>query len=330
MAWAWASLAVGAATIPFLAGFTGSRVFYVRDLSMLFWGRYLWLRHELLSGSFPLWDPYVGAGQSAVADALHQLFLLPALAVRLIGSDRIGFNLWIATPFPLAALGAWLFFRRRFTADAAALGAIAFSLSGPILSTGNFPNLSWSAAAIPWALWAVDRVATAATPRHLAALAVVTALQAFAGEPVTLLATLVVSLAFAAIVSPPAAAPIAQRLRLVASVAFGLGLGLSVAAIQLVPLGRAAAASERFATIAKDSWSLHPLALVEMVSLHLFGNYFTSQSLAATPWLPLLNSGREPLLFSIYFGVPLLAMALFGVVSGGSCRWALFCFEVRP
>jgi len=73
-----ASLAVCAATIPFLPGLAGSRVFYVRDLTIFFWGRYLWLRHELLSGSFPLWDPYVGAGQSAVADALHQLFLLPA------------------------------------------------------------------------------------------------------------------------------------------------------------------------------------------------------------------------------------------------------------
>ena len=166
-AWAWASLAVCAATIPFLPGLTGSRVFYLRDLSMFFWGRYLWLRHELLSGHFPLWDPYVGAGQSAVADALHQLFLLPALAVRLIGSDVVGFNLWVATPFPLAALGAWLFFRRRFAADASALGAIAFSLSGPIVSTGNFPNLSWSVAAIPWVLWAIDRVTDGGRPRDI-------------------------------------------------------------------------------------------------------------------------------------------------------------------
>jgi hypothetical protein len=322
--WAWASLAVCAATLPFLPGLTGSRVFYVRDLSMLFWGRYLWLRHELLSGSFPLWDPYMGAGQSAVADALHQLFLLPALAVRLIGSDVAGFNFWVAAPFPLAALGSWLFFRRRFTADASALGAIAFSLSGPIVSTGNFPNLSWSTAAIPWVLWAVDRVATAATPRHLAALAVVTALQAFAGEPVTLLATLVVGLAFAAVVSAAPAAPFAQRARTMASVALGLGLGLGVAAVQLIPLGRAAAMSERAGPIAKDFWSLHPLALLEMVSLHLFGDYFTSQSLAAAPWLPVLNSGREPFLFSIYFGLPLFSVALFGLAAGGPRRWAVF------
>jgi Bacterial membrane protein YfhO len=323
-AWAWASLAVSAATIPFLPGITGSRVFYIRDLSMVFWGRYLWLRHELLSGSFPLWDPYVGAGQSAVADALHQLFLLPALAVRLIGSDVLGFNLWVATPFPLAALGAWLFFRRRFGADASALGAIAFSLSGPIVSTGNFPNLSWSAAAIPWMLWAVDRVATTATPRHIAALALVTSCQAFAGEPVTLFATLVVALAFAAFVCLPPGVSFARQARLMASVAFGLGLGLAVAAVQLVPLGRAASMSERSVTVGKDFWSLHPLALVEIVSLHLYGDFFTSQNSGVTPWLAALNSGREPLLFSIYLGVPLLSVALFGFVRTGPRRWTVF------
>jgi hypothetical protein len=322
--WAWASLAVCAATIPFLPGLTGSRVFYTRDLSIFFWGRYLWLRHELLSGSFPLWDPYVGGGQSAAADALHQMFLLPALAVRLLGSDVVGFNLWVAVPFPLAALGAWLFFRRRFTAGASALGAIAFSVSGPIVSTGNFPNLSWSVAAIPWVLWAIDRATVAVSPRRIAALAVMTALQAFAGEPVTLLATLVVGLAFAAIVCPPPGAPFSRRARLVGSVGLGLGLGLAVAAVQLVPLGRAAALSERSVTTTKDFWSLHPLALVEMVSLHLFGDFFTSQSLAVVPWLQILNSGREPFMFSLYFGVPLLGIAVFGLVSGGPPRWTVF------
>ncbi len=322
--WLWAFLAVCAATIPFLTGLTGSRVFYVRDLSKFFWGRYLWLRHELLSGSFPLWDPYVGAGQSAVGDALHQLFLLPALAVRLIGSDVLGFNLWVAAPFPLGALGAWLFFRRRFAPDASAIGSIAFALSGPIVSTGNFPNLSWSAAAIPWMLWAVDRVSSVPGPRPVAVLAMVTALQAVAGEPVTLLATLVLGLAYAVLVQPSVVARPARQVRVTACVALGLGLGLCLAAIQLMPLARAAALSERSTAIARDFWSLHPLALVEMVSLHLFGDYFTIQSLSEAPWLPLLNSGREPLLFSIYFGVPLLVTAMYGLISGGPTRWGVF------
>src|SRR4029450_5443349 len=125
-AWLWAVAAVVLAALPLAPGFTGSRIFYIRDLSWYFWGRYLWLRRAWLGGEWPLWDPYVGGGQAAVADALHQMFLLPVLAIRLIGSEVLGFNLWIALPFPFAILGTWLFFRPRFSAAASALGAIAF------------------------------------------------------------------------------------------------------------------------------------------------------------------------------------------------------------
>lgn len=322
---AWVCIAVLAAIVPFAQGFTGARVFYIRDLSMFFWGRHIWLRRELLSGAFPLWDPYVGAGQSAVADALHQLFLLPALVVRLLGSEVFGFNLWVAVPFPLAALGAWLFFARRFSAHASALGAIAFSVSGPTLSTFNFPNMSWSVAAMPWVLWTADRAASRPTRRHVAALAAAVALQALAGEPVTLLATLVVTVTLLFVVTAEPAASVFERFRAAVVGALGIGLGLLVASVQLVPLARAAAQSERAGAIAKDFWSIHPVALLETVSLHLFGDYYTIQSLAFAPWMTALNTGRrEPFLLSIYIGVPLLALAAFGLASGRPRRWAVF------
>jgi hypothetical protein len=76
--------------------------------------------------------------------------------------------------------------------------------------------------------------------------------------------------------------------------------------------------------ITRDFWSLHPLALLETVSLHLYGDYYTSASLAVVPWMPLVNSGREPFFFSIYYGVPLLTLALFGLLAGGARRWTLF------
>lgn len=321
---AWASASVCVATMPFVPGLTGAGVFYVRDLSLFFWGRYVWLRRELWSGHFPLWNPYVGAGQSVAADALHQMFLPPALALRLIGSEVLGFNLWVAMPFPIGALGAWLFFARRFTMPAATLGALAFAVSGPIVATSNFPNMSWSVSAIPWVLWAVDRIATKPAPRRVAVLAVVVALQAAAGEPVTLLATLVTAGAFALLVSGEDWSTHRARIEHAAWLALGVGLGLGLAAIQLVPLASAAAQSERSTSILKKVWSLHPVALLETVSLHLFGDYFTAPTLAATPWLPALNSGREPFFFSIYFGVPLLALAMFGLVAGRPRRWTLF------
>ena len=54
--WIWPALALCVALIPFAPGLTNSRVFYIRDLSSYFWGRYLWLRHAWLGGEWPLWN----------------------------------------------------------------------------------------------------------------------------------------------------------------------------------------------------------------------------------------------------------------------------------
>ena len=322
--YSWLVVAICLAILPFAQGLTSSRIFYIRDLSLFFWGRFLWLRHTIFAGELPWWDPYIGAGQAAYEDALHQMFLLPVLLVRLIPSEVLAFNLWVSLPFPLAAAGAWGFLRRRFSAPAATLGAVACALAGPIVSTSNFPNMSWSVATLPWVLWTVDRLAARPTLGGAAAVALAVAFQAFAGEPVTLFSTLALSGAFAFVVSPIDPDPFGARVRRTWWVGVGLTLGVLLAAIQLVPMASAAALAERSGTIGKDLWSLHPLALLETVSHHLFGDYYATQSLVDVPWMPPLNSGREPFFFSIYFGVPLLALALFGFVSGATRRWTTF------
>src|SRR5207302_11177550 len=98
-------------------------------------------------------------GQSAIADALNQLLMPVTMAIRLLPSDIVSFNLWIALPLPLAALGMFLFLRRGLMSPvpAAGLGACAFALSGPMVSMLNTPNLSWSVALMPWVLAAADR-----------------------------------------------------------------------------------------------------------------------------------------------------------------------------
>jgi hypothetical protein len=321
----WALIAACMAALPFARGLTGARIFYIRDLSLYFWGRYLWLRRAWLSGQWPLWDPYVGGGQAAYSDALHQMFLLPAVAVRLIGSEVLGFNLWVALPFPLAALGAFLFFGRRFSSSAAALGAIALALCGPMVSTGNFPNMSWSVAMLPWVLWAADGVIEVPTARRVALLAVTVALQAFAGEPVTQFATLLLAFGHALLVGPADARHTWRNaVRHAAAVTAGAALGAALAAIQLIPMARAAAVAQRSEGIAPELWSLRPTALLETVWLHLFGNYFNTQSFADVPWMPLMFTGREPFFFSIYFGVPLLTLCVYGLAGGGPRRWRLF------
>jgi hypothetical protein len=56
----------------------------------------------------------------------------------------------------------------------------------------------------------------------------------------------------------------------------------------------------------------------------LYGDYYSSQSLASVPWMPLLNDGREPFFYSLYFGVPLLALSLFGLIAGKPRQWTVF------
>jgi hypothetical protein len=322
---AWALLAACVAALPFVRGLTGNRIFYIRDLSLYFWGRYLWLRHAWLSSQWPLWDPYVGGGQPAYSDALHQMFLLPAVAVRLIGNDVLGFNLWVALPFPLAAIGGFLFFGRRFSAAAAALAAIVLALCGPIVSTGNFPSMSWSVAMMPWVLWAADAVVSVPSVQRLAVLAVMIALQAFAGEPVTQFATLLLTCGYVMVVGAPNERHTWRAgIWNTAAVIAGAAIGATLAAIQLIPMAYAAVAAQRSEGITPEVWSLRPAALLETVWLHLFGNYYTSQSLAEVPWMPLMFTGREPFFFSIYFGVPLLALCVYGLAGSGPRRWRLF------
>src|SRR4051812_42599940 len=109
----WLLLSLVLATIPVAGVFTLSNVFYVRDLTMAFRSRFLLLRHSVFSGSFPLWDPYPAHGQAAANDALYQMFHLPSLPIRLLLPEVLAYNVWIALPIPLAALGMYVFLRRR-------------------------------------------------------------------------------------------------------------------------------------------------------------------------------------------------------------------------
>ena len=313
---AWWPLVVALLTIiPILGVFTTAKVFYVRDLTFFFWSRHLWFRHTVLSGALPLWDPYMAGGQSAVADALNQVFMPLTTLVRLLPSDVVSFNVWVALPVPLSGLGMYAFLRRRASPSASTLGACAFGLSGPIVSMLNAPNLSWSVAAMPWVMWAVDRLVVQVSVRRCGLLAVIIALQALAGEPVTLASTAVVALAYAA--------NHRHALRSVLWVAAAGAAGALLAAGQLGPTIASGIAAHRGAVASPDFWSLHPLGAIELVAPHLFGNYYDA-FLASMPWMSPLNSGREPFYYSIYVG-PLVLLLAAAATAAHPRRSLLWC-----
>lgn len=322
--WVWPALAIVAACIPFVHGASLTNIFYIRDLSMFFWPRHLWIHRSLMAGSLPLWDPYAAAGQPTFPDALNQLFLPPIMLLRALPVVP-GFNLLVAAPFPLAALGMWLFLRRHVSNPSAALGAIVFAASGPVVSTGNFPNLSWSVAWIPWIVWAADRDRAAPSGRRFALLTAMIVLQVFSGEPVTMAGTIALLVAYTVAWAEPTGS-LRARVRMVARFAGAASVAAVISAVQLVPMAIAANASPRGQMQTDNFWSVHPLWLVESVLPHVFGDTF-HQYHAQLPWIRPLNSGRDPFFYSIYVGVAVILLGVLGTF-GGPRRWRFFWLGV--
>jgi prepilin-type N-terminal cleavage/methylation domain-containing protein len=309
----WLAAVCLLAVTPVLGLFTRSKIFYIRDLSFFFWSRHLWLRHTLLSGTAPWWDPYVAGGQSAIVDALNQILMPITLAIRLLPSDVVSFNLWVALPLPFAAVGMFLFLEQtRKHGSSAALGAAVFTLAGVTVSMLNTPNLAWCVAGLPWVMWTTERLLDAPTVRRMAGLAVIYALQALTGEPVTGAATAVVGLTYAVAGPRPESGgrDSSGRRRLPGLIWVGVGIGVGglLAAAQLVPTFLAGVNAHRGNLASPDFWSVHPLTLVEVIAPHLFGNYYDA-FLADIPWMTVLNSGRDPFFYSLYVGPLVLLVA---------------------
>ncbi|MGB8507377.1 MAG: hypothetical protein WCD76_03150, partial [Pyrinomonadaceae bacterium] len=184
------------------------------------------------SGFWPLWNPYLfggmplhGAAQAGLLFPLNWFFLAfnPAAAT----------NLMMLSTYALAALGAYLYARR---AGADMMGAVVTSLvwqwGGFLVAQVGHTNILHTAALLPWLLWAVDGygMSNGARGRGLV-LAVIVALQTFAGHQQTLAYALILAAAYA--VSMARATKSARRsyLRSLALIAAGLGL----AAVQILP-----------------------------------------------------------------------------------------------
>jgi hypothetical protein len=297
--------------------------FYFRDLSAFAWPFHQYLRRCWLAGEPPIWDAGFGLGYPVLADPNPQPLMPVTLVLRLALPEAIGFGLWVALAPSVAGLGAYLFGRRYYGRSAAALGALVFALSGPMLSAVNTTNLSWSAALVGWVLWSVDRAVERSSPRRVAAAAAAFGLQALCGEPVTLVATAVLALCWGAFGAPAVAGGLRDRAKAAMSVTAAGLVGALLAAVQLLPLIDVASRSLRAIQAATDVWRVHPLSLLETVAPLVFGSNLDPVA-DFSPWLFALNDGRDAFLTSLYVGSPALLLALAGAFARGPRRNLIF------
>jgi hypothetical protein len=146
---------IGSALLWTLAPFVLDRAVVVeRDALSYFLPRSDFLARSIASGSPPWWNPAPVLGKPFFSD-WQSAALYPPNLLLLVGPLSRGFNLVFIFHYAWAALGGLLWLRSKDVPwTSAALGTIAWSVGGPLLSLGHLFTLLMGVAWLPWVLWA--------------------------------------------------------------------------------------------------------------------------------------------------------------------------------
>jgi hypothetical protein len=115
------------------------------------------LRKSLARGTWPLWNPYVGAGVPDLPDPNPAYFFLPHLLVTILGNTSLLKTAYILLMVFQAGLFTFLFLRaHELSVESSFLGATAYMLGGGITQHLGLELLE-PAACLPGVLFATNR-----------------------------------------------------------------------------------------------------------------------------------------------------------------------------
>ena len=111
------------------------------------------LARSLQEGAWPMWNPEPVLGKPFLPEWQTGLFYPPSLLFFLRPFSR-GFNAFFVFHYAWTGLGAFLLARAAGTSrGAAVVGALAWTLGGPLLSLGHLLNHLMAVSWLPWVLW---------------------------------------------------------------------------------------------------------------------------------------------------------------------------------
>src|SRR5262245_55582372 len=217
------------------------------------------------------WNPYLFCGHSLLGEGqvetLHPFHRLLYGALPLAAA----FDVEVYASYPAPLLGTFLLLRARgLLLPASVLGAILFSFGPSALFRFQHTNCVAIFAHLPWILLLSDRVLRAGRFTRLASagVALLTASQLLLGHPQSVGLPLLGELAYAGIVWSEAR-PLLRRFAVLAG---AKGVGLLLAAVQVLPTLEALAASTRWAPGADfaASLSLRPANFLQLLAPYAF------------------------------------------------------------
>lgn len=265
------------------------------------------LLHE---GHLPIWNPYYFGGMPLFAAAQGGL-LFPLNWFFLFLPAQAAANIAALGAYALAGVGAFLYARR---GGASVLGAL---VSGFVWQWGGFlvahlghTNVVHAAALLPWVLWAIDNYADTRRRTHAALVALLVALQIFAGHQQTSVYSLLLAAVYAIFHSLRAGQ--AERRQPYFVALSMLVLGVMLAAVQILP-----------------TFELMRNSLRAEATYDFFSSYSTPPNFLLTYFAPYVFGGGDGDFFgATYIGPPSYAEYI-GYVGIGALTLALLAPLLR-
>lgn len=314
---------LGMAYLPLFSG----QVLYQRDVVRHLFPARSFLYNSYRAGDSPLWNPLIGLGISTLANPLNQTFYPPNI-LSLPGQSPWTTSLFLFFHLVLGGLGMMVLVRRlaRVPIPAMLVSGVAWCLSGYTTSEVIAGVRLMSGAHLPWTALAFLHFSRlvqgdATIGRRLAGLAwaaLSLGLCFSTGE----IFFPMLAVAFAGCVvaadlwADPTPPSIRHRPSVRTAIATMGGLGLAVAlavalaAVVVVPCLKAARATDRGTALSRqvaEVGSLHPWRLAELVAQGAMGDPYTDY--VAGPWVGEPGLGDRPLLYGVYVGCTVLALA---------------------
>jgi Bacterial membrane protein YfhO len=282
------------------------RVFYLRDIHLQWYGQIESFVRSVGSRSLPFWDLYTSFGQPLLANANNQL-LYPLTWLNLFMRPWTYFTIYVLMHSLFSGIGLYSLCRRLGISRLGSwLAAATWMTSGPLLSLVTLWNHLAAAAWIPWAFLAGDRALAYCRPVDALLWGGCLAAQILCGSPDMFAMTSLLLSGYAMRFLQWRDPWHSRNLRLLAIAALAWTFAFGLSAAQWIPsldLVRQSGRSS-FPVEIRTAWSLHPLNLLQTV-IPLAGD----DPLIPAEYRAALFEGREPLLSSIYLGMPAVGLA---------------------
>ncbi|HEV7683176.1 MAG TPA: YfhO family protein [Pyrinomonadaceae bacterium] len=262
------------------------------------------------SGYVPLWNPYMFGGMPLFGAAQAGV-LFPLNWFYLIFSSPVATNLMMLSTYLLAALGAYLFARRSGASIAgAAVTSIVWQWSAFMVAKVGQTNVVQTAALLPWVLWAIDRYGMTGKRSYGVLLALLVAVQIFAGHQQTFAYSFLLAGAYAIVMARASAG---RERRSYLQTLILLTTGVIAAAVQILPTAELLRHSLR-ATASYD----------------FFSSFSMPRRFVLTFFAPFIMGGGDGQLFRAPYIGPAFAGEYIAYVGSATIMLALVALLLKP